>query len=62
MKIKNCPHCGARHEDLDKDQCKGVYPYNDAPGGKMQSWIHVVCLECGASAPTVEKWNRRKLP
>ena len=53
-----CPHCGATQDDLDKRNGKGIYAYLNAPSSDIQPWLHVVCLECGGSAPSIEAWNR----
>ena len=58
-KVKPCPFCGAKQEDLDKGKSKGVYVYNNAPHSSIQQWPHVACLECGAGAPQLKVWNRR---
>jgi hypothetical protein len=59
LDLQPCPFCGATHEALDKANGKGVYAYENAPSSDMQTWLHVVCLECGGAAPSVKAWNAR---
>lgn len=47
--LKPCPFCGG-----------AAFPYMNTPSCDMEPWVHVVCLDCGAGAPSVEKWNQRK--
>jgi len=59
MKVKACPHCGERVEDLDKRMGRGVLVYKDAPASDWTPWDHVACLLCGSGSPSIEVWNQR---
>jgi hypothetical protein len=57
--IKNCPHCDAAHSELDTNKKRGLYVYSDSAGKFQNSVKSVVCLVCGAFAPTLTIWNMR---
>jgi predicted nucleic-acid-binding Zn-ribbon protein len=60
--VKDCPHCGASTEACNEQTGKGVYTYYDANALSIDRnpILHVACLECGSSSPTIEIWNTRK--
>lgn len=47
--LKECPFCGS----------KDPMSYMNSASSDTKAWLHVVCLSCGVSAPSVKAWQRR---
>lgn len=53
MRLKNCPFCGS--DDTDAEFWSGLDENHDVKHGPG-------CMECGATAPSIEVWNKRTPP